>query len=178
MTMSRTKKALISSILAFVVSLALFVGGIYIVNAKSVEIGELENKYQSDQETEAILKNLETTIRNNSENVEEINNFFISPETEVEFIKEVEKLATTTVDSFEIKSFSHKEITKNDKYEFAVLQAEATGSFREVFKFLILLENFPKESIMEQVELHRIYGDAKNAPVWKISFVMKAIKFR
>lgn len=112
MELSKTKKALIVSTLFFAIAVTLFVGGLKTLNTRSLELGELEQKNKAEKLSEEVLKNLELTLRSNIENIEAVKEFFIDPEEEADFIKKIEDLATTTVDSFEIKSFNHSEIAK------------------------------------------------------------------
>ena len=178
MELSKTKKALIVSTLFFAIAVTLFVGGLKTLNTRSLELGELEQKNKAEKLSEEVLKNLELTLRSNIENIEAVKEFFIDPEEEADFIKKIEDLATTTVDSFEIKSFNHGEIAKNSKYEYAVLSATAEGSYSDVRWFLMMLEALPKEAIVDQFELQLLSTGESKEKRWRLSFVLKALKFK
>lgn len=178
MELSKTKKALIVSSIVFLISVSLFVGGVNMVNTRSLEVGELEQKNRTEKLSQEVLKNLELTLKSNIANIEAVNEFFIDPEEEADFIKNIEDLATSTVDSFEIKSFNHAEVAKNSKYEYAVLTATAEGGYSNVRWFLMLLEALPKEALVDQFELSLLsQGDSKERK-WRLSFILKALKFK
>lgn len=175
MTHSKAKKTLIFSSVVFILSAIVFVGGILFLNNRVDAIHEIEVQAANEKASIEALQNIENVIKENFENIENINSYFIQPEEEVNFIKDIEAIASSTVKTFDIKSFSHQEIPKNDKYEYAVMQAEATGTFAEIYKFLLIIESYPKESNIKQLEMQKISGSSQSSS-WKISFLFQALK--
>jgi hypothetical protein len=175
-TSSHTKAVLIGGVIFFLVAVGGFLGSLYYLDSMNTDIALLEHEVESERASAKAILSLEKTLNQNASNIDRIDDFIVTTETEADFIKSIEQIATTSNVTFEISTFSHEEIPNNKNFELAVVHATAVGSISDIIHFLKILEVFPKKMVIHDLDLQVLTIGSKKQTAWKLVFIAKALK--
>jgi hypothetical protein len=179
----KTKRILIASIVSCFLTIGVYGTFFYYISSLNDEVTDLKNTVSEKKSIEEEKNLADKTLQETATNRNKIDTFFIgnNQEEEANFVSFLEDTATNIAKvEHTIVGLRHEPIAnvKNSKYEYLTIQGEAKGSFSETYHFLTLLENVPKASILQQVELEKISGDPKKQNEWRLSYVLRVLKIK
>ena len=177
-TLSKTQNVIILSAILLLLTIGVFLGALYYLNEVSTTVAALESEVSSEKNTAEVARALERSLSENAGNITHIDSFFIAPNEEADFIRQIEKIATDSKTDFEISTFGREPIEGNDKFEYALMQATARGTLPNIYQLLTVLETFPKALRLSRVDLEYIPGDPKKPREWRLAFVIRALKIK
>ncbi len=181
MTLSDINKKIILSISLVLVANAFAVGALWFINMKIKDMNsrvtvikrEMSLREKEDSEAKVIKSNL----LNFSPWKEKLDAVFIGQKDVLSFIKEIETLAKESGVEMEFRSV---DISKNNNEEKPIFQFKATGSFPDVFHYLVLLENIKYQIIFDNISFQErgLVGSGDDAYVkWEAVFSVRLLSY-
>jgi len=181
MKLSDINKKIILSIVFVVMVNIVAVGALLFINMKvkdmsgRVEVTKSEMNLKEKEGADA--KALKANLLSFSQLEEKLDAVFIGQKDVLSFIEEIEILAKESGVEMEFRSV---DISKNDSGEKPVFQFKASGSFSDIFHYLVLLENIKYQVIFDSVSLQgRGDGDnsGKTDVVWDADFSVRLLSY-
>lgn len=181
MRLSDINKKIILSV-AFVIIVNTFaVGALMFINIKvrgmndKIVVTRGEMKLKEKDGTDA--KYLKTNLLSLSEGKEKFDDVFIGKKGVLSFIEEIETLAKESGVEMEFRSV---DISQSDNGEKPVFQFKASGSFPDVFHYLVLLENIKYQIVFDNISLQEngVSGSIDNTRVmWDANFSLRLLSY-
>lgn len=117
------------------------------------------------------IKSLESQMAEIKENVEKLNNFYLKESGLVDFIELLEKIGKDADVSVGVHS---AEIEKDKKSVLFRIKAE--GGFKELFQYLVSLENLPQQIVFERMAIFE-ESASREKEDWKSEVDIRIISF-
>lgn len=140
-----------------------------------LKIAELSGKESSRSSAASVLKN-------ESANIDKLNSYFFNESEIVAFTQKVEELGPQSGTIIKIESLEPGITEKS--VAFLSFRVKATGTFADVVRLLVLLENFPGKFELKTVRLVRDAGSVTEGtktkaltPVWNVEVLLSALNF-
>ncbi len=173
------KKYFILSLILLLITAGLYSFGIYFIFSQNSKMGDLERGVLQEKTDAQAFIQAESTLKEISENKDKISGLFLSSSIsdKADFINSLEQLATSTSTSLET-TLGQETIPKEEKFQYFTLQGTARGSLSGVYKFMLLLEAYPKALEMTKIELEKIPTDPKQREQWRLSFALRVLEFK
>mgnify|MGYP002636448553 CR=1 FL=1 len=177
----KTKKIVI-----FLLILNLLLGGVWWLISKKIDnnitkISDLEIELDHQLIREKQLNSAKRITLDTSVERNQLDQYFISPDGIVSFIKEIENLASIASVSIEIKSVGVKEYfikeKESDVLELLNIDLDTVGNWAGNFYFLNLLESMPNELFIDKLSFNTSDGEDgfKN---WNGKINIKVLKLK
>ncbi|MDO8604262.1 MAG: hypothetical protein Q7K40_02580 [bacterium] len=129
-----------------------------------------------------------STLRQESENIEKLSNYFFKENEVVAFTKKIEALGPQSGTVLTIESLEQGYTEK--KAPFLNFRIRATGSFADVGRLLVLIENFPGKIEWKNVRITRdsvpanqdlvdgkVVAPVVTTPEWRMEAFLVALNF-
>ncbi len=190
---SHTKKVLFITIALAMTSLLLYGFLFWEIKTKTQDAAKIQEDADKDVKREESLRLAKISLAKNKESIEKIDSYFIARDGVVSFIEELENLGKETGVILSIGSVSAEvdAKVKDDFKETLRIRLEASGSWKDLFYFLSILESLPYRAQIEQMTLSLLGasdkipfgGEAgKRVPgkgeVWRGAFELTILKLR
>lgn len=159
----------VTMIIAGLITLAYFVCLLVLFN-KAREINTAHQDINSDSFKQEKFEAIKNIISNNTDSIQNVENFFVKKGDEVKFIEQIESLAGKFDLNFEMSSIEAN-IDPGNLKEDIEMNIKISGSWSNVMKFINNLKKMPFGVSISQVNL-----DAERIGSWSGS--LKAIVFR
>lgn len=130
------------------------------------ELAVIEKKQKNIQSLERLLDETEEQKR-------DVENIFVDDKTVVRFIEELERLAEITGAVLEIKDAS---LPRTDEDLGPTFSMEIEGSFKNIFRYLELLENVPFQVEFNEIRFVKP-GGAGGAGAWSLAIVLRVLSY-
>lgn len=161
---NKKNTAIISALIITNILLALVWSYFYFkIKEGGDRILELRKEIQIIQKNKEENKSLEALIGNIEGDKNKIDKIFINEKEIINFIEEIEGLASQSNVSLDIIS------AKIPDFNFNV-----NGNFDSIFKFLVSLENMPYRIVLNRVFLQKNEGSGK----WEIDFTILLTSYK
>jgi|GEM_PF-5108847 len=177
-TLGKTKKLVVVTALITLLFALLFGGVFYYFIFLQKSLTEMNRQIAVANRDYQTLLQAEQSLKTLTDNKISIEGLIITNESEVPFIKDLEMLATTTRVEYSVSAFQHEVISSVSRFEKVSIQATVKGPLNNVFNFLQLLQRYPKGVELKQVQLEVLSGDPKQKNVWRLTFILKALKVK
>jgi len=132
------------------------------------EIAELSSK-------ESNLVSSISVLNNESSNIEKLSSYFFDENGIIAFAKQVEDLGPQSGTAITIESLEPGISEKSTP--FISLRIKATGTFTDVERLLVLLENFPGKLDWKTIRLVREAVSVGSAPMWTAEVFLSALNY-
>jgi len=169
-----TKKARRILIIGILVNISLIflVGGIaYTVSSKSSNVESLKMEAWVKEEKTKKLETVKRLIEDMGKDLEVLDSYFTTEDEVVLFIEKIEKIGASSGVSLSLRSVN-VEKENSDSLSVSLI---ASGSWRNVYHFLNLLESFPANIRIDEVSLAKKERDNDN--IWAGDFSLSLISF-
>ena len=165
-----TTRKIIVRVVMFAVLLAgyLYLTHLISLTSERTEIISKETEVLLEKERELI--SLNRLIENTKKDRANIETIFVKKENIVQFLDFLEELGKGSHTTLKINSIDT--VSDKDKKDTIKLALESSGSFREIYAFILLIENSPYDMIFDKLYLQNVFSfDAKNTKMnyWKLS---------
>jgi hypothetical protein len=170
--MIKNKKFIIS--IGFVVALnVLAIFGCWLmfsnIQEKRDAVFKMRQEIEADERQLANAKSLKILLKDLQREKEKIAASFLGPQDFIKFIEEIESLASRAGVGIELESAA----LPAQKEQSPFLQFRISGSFVNVFHYLVLMENLPYQTSFQ--ELWLVKDEDKNT--WKANFKVKLLSY-
>ncbi len=151
------KKHLITIVIVSLVCIICGFGAFLFFNQESrleSEIIALQKEVRQ-LEVQANSLTVQKPVSSFDASIEELNEYFVSADGALDFVKYIEDLATSAGLSYRINSFDaedNPDISQNDK-EYLKTSLTATGSMKNIRNFISLIESLPYNIKITRVDL-------------------------
>ena len=172
--MKRNQK-FIAFIIALIILNLLGIGGwIYAFSYLNHSKSEAMEIYKQLAVTEKRIKDIklfEDLLTSLSDEKKKIDSVFLDQQDFIRIIEDLEKLASTTDTIVELEGINFS--TPSDQDNQLQLQLKVTGSFKDVFHYLVLLEHLPYQASFEKAQIQKQTGKSK----WDAHFNIKILHY-
>ncbi len=179
MTKDLAKKYFLLSVFLMIISLALCCAGYYYVFSNNLKFGALEAEVTRERADSESFRSAEDTLKAISESKEKLDGLFLGKTIgeKAEFITSIEQMAENIPVELET-TLSSQQVPKETRFQYFVVQGTARGSLNNIYKLLLLMENYPKALEVPKVEIEKIPTDPKFGERWRLSFVARTIELK
>lgn len=170
--MKDQKKFAVTLVLMIAVNAAAIAAWWYVFNTTEKEKGRVQETLLEIDAGEKRLDNarsLNNLLKNTEKETEKISAIFLNSKNIVRFIEELEFLNQKAGTSLAMKSAQLPEQTGVLKPQFSF---QVKGSFRDLFKYLSLLEN-----ISYQIKIDRVSFAKPEGENWRIDFELTLLSY-
>lgn len=152
---SHTHKILIVAVFFAFISLSLYGFLFWQVKSENEKASTLLQEAEQDIEKEKTLRAAKISLEKNETLIKAIDTYFIPRDGVVPFIEELEKLGKDSGVMLSVGAVSTEvdPKVKDDFKETLRLRLETTGSWKDTFYFLSLIESLPYRAQVEQIAL-------------------------
>lgn len=154
---------------------------------KAKNATEITEQRQNIEARQAKLSVTLAVIKEQNENIEKLEEYFIKKPGIVDFTKKIEELGTVSGTKIGIKALTPT--LAKDNSPILIFGVEATGKFVGIMQVLELLENFPAKIEWSSVKIRQKEGGEVASPkiagalpslplpVWELSMTATALNF-
>lgn len=174
----KNKKLILLIIFTFIV-LAGYTLFFIELRKKNIEFEKIRAEIEAEDTREAKLRILGKDIAETEEERALIKNAFIPPLGEVVFVEKIETLAKSLGADLSINSLEIKE-SGVEGVEKLSIKMKAEGSWSEVYKFLVLLQNMPESTVFSRYALSAEDStvDKNKKNMWTLSADLDVLKLK
>jgi hypothetical protein len=158
---------------------------------KAEETAQLSLTSEALSNNESRLSTSLSAIKGENENVDKLSGYFIKESEIVAFTQKMELLGVQSGTALTLESLEPTlDVKKEPVLNFRL---KATGSFKDVMRLIVLLENFPAKFEWDTVQVGRDDGlleggspttgkpgakkGAPTSPLWSLSISLRALNF-
>jgi len=169
MKQNKTNKKLILLILLTSILLIGAISLYLIISSKTKKVLELKEIASSTQDVDIV--SIRQQLNQLTEEIEDIDNYFIDSENVAQFLDRLDLLATDVF--FEIQSVDLEE-AKFYGGELGITM-KASGEWSDVINFIIKIENLDKKILIDAVRLSSVFNTDTKTNSWVAVMVMRGI---
>jgi len=165
----------------FAISITLFI--FYVIYNKEASLSLIATELaQADSEgsaNSAMKHLLVDTISERSE----LNNYFVGNDNAASFsfIDSLENLSRIAKVDMSVNTVNLEPADLGDMFEYVSVNATAEGSYANVYWFLRLIEEMPLKHEVRSISFDKFLldkGENKKVSVWRLTFVIRALKLK
>lgn len=119
-------------------------------------------------------RSLNTLLKNIENEKEKISSVFLNQKNVVKFVEELEFLSQKTGVDFTMKAINLPAKSESLKPSF---QFQIKGSFRDLFHYLVLLEDLFYQIEFGNAQFSEIPKDPKNPDLWQVDFELTLLSY-
>lgn len=193
--MTQIKKDKIRITIVSLIALAIYAGYgylLFIIKQKQTQISNTENMITLETQKANEIIALRKTIDSTSDAQKKLSSYFVTSDQTVNFIGTIEQYGKISNTSFSLESVDLNKTTtiKGAADTGAInLHFKAHGSFTNIYRLLLILENAPYAIDFERVSFSKIASDTTTAspeksakatpasPLWEGDFTIKLLSF-
>jgi hypothetical protein len=175
--LKRTKRRVITLFLAFIASVVCYIGLSSFIekDIQAVKIIEQETKQKS--ELKARQSSLIILMKDSEEDRKELQSYLIDENGVVEFVSDLEHIASSTNVTLDITSLGIVELPNgvtvpHNTFEVLRAQLELRGRWQGIVHFLSLVEHMPKHHYISDLDFTAGEGE------WSASLMLRALKLK
>ncbi len=171
----QTKTLFFMSGALFLMTVTLYSLGMVMTTKAGEDIQALQGEISSALVKKTSLKSLEDDFRSTENEQAILDEYVLPKDGGVSQFEELDSLASLAGVSLQNSSVTTEDIPNNKDVRFVKIVGSASGSFSSTRHFLRLLEEFPKASIVEDIEFSQNGTSEKKIPEWRLSFILKTL---
>jgi hypothetical protein len=176
-----TKKYLIINLIIFAFSLILFLSLFFLINQKKEEVRVISSDLQIANKEDVVA--LKRAIRNYEQRADVIEGLLVDKENIFGFIEDVENLAKSEDALISVQNIDLFDVLRNGnlvrntgstnperKHGKFVMSLKIEGSWESVSRFLLKMENYPKQTSVEAVKFNSVFDSQSSRQSWVANF--------
>jgi Tfp pilus assembly protein PilO len=169
---SLTKKILVLLFVLNVVLVASFAFIFSKVKSSEAQTAKIYSQIGIDQQGKQALKDLQQNVQSTQGERTQLASYFVNENNIVGFLQQIESLGKPSGAKVKLTSVN-KHSSKNASDNYLEISADASGSFRQVFDFITLLQNLPYKLHFTQVSIQKNNTGNTKTPSAQTSFFQK-----
>lgn len=150
---SKQKFILIFSIIAFILSCAIFYFALRSISSKNNQASDAHARYLEKVALQEKISSLKDQVNETETDRDTIDTYFLGGEKTVSFLTYLESLLASAGVTGEISSVSKNDTTDQGGGPLLYVSLEAEGDFASMYSYINFVENIPYEYSIERASL-------------------------
>lgn len=187
---NKTNSSLILAVCIALITIGGFFYGVSYVDGLSMKTAELKSEVEVNQIKISHIQSVNKSAEKTSEDAIKIGNHFIKSNGSIDFVSQVESVATDfslKYNTNSIENIEHDMLTSQGK-DLLKISMTLSGGWSNILKFISYIESLPYSVRIEKVDLaaegavsavaENTIAVATKNPSWKLSITFSVVKIK